>query len=169
MTSPKNKMLILIVAVLLLSNLVLLGFMFFGKGKQKRNSERGKSFSEYFEKQLGFTPEQSAKFQQLRNQHFEKIRPFLREVRQAKDSLFSIMRQPEVPDSVLEKAAENLAQKEKAQEIQSFRHFRQVRELCTDEQKPKFDSLISKLINKTFARPSGHRGSQNGTRQGSDK
>ncbi|HVT84804.1 MAG TPA: periplasmic heavy metal sensor [Chitinophagaceae bacterium] len=156
MTSPRSKILVLIIVVLLISNIALLGFMFFGKKGERKQPERGKSFSDYFEKQLGFTPEQSAKFHQLRDQHFENIRPLLKEVRKAKDSLFSIMRLPEVPDSVLEKAAEDLAQKEKAQELQSFRHFRKVRELCTDEQKPKFDTLISRIINRSFARPSGH-------------
>ncbi|HWC52851.1 MAG TPA: Spy/CpxP family protein refolding chaperone [Chitinophagaceae bacterium] len=144
----------------MISNIALLGFMFFGKKDDRKSSERGKSFSDYFEKQLGFTPEQSAQFHQLRDKHFENIRPILKEVRKAKDSLFSIMRLPEIPDSLLENAAENLAQKEKAQELQSFRHFRKVRDLCTEEQKPKFDTLISKIINRSFARPSGHKNSQ---------
>ena len=168
MTSPRSKILILIIVALLISNIALLGFMFLGKKGNHKPQERGKSFSDYFEKQLGFTPEQSAKFQQLRDQHFENIRPLLKEVRKAKDSLFSIMRLPEIPDSVLEKAAETLAQKEKAQELQSFRHFRKVRELCTDEQKPKFDTLITKMINRSFARPPGHMNSQGSNKDSAD-
>ena len=160
MTSPKNKILVLIIVVLLISNVALLGFMFFWKKENKKSQDRGKSFSEYFEKQLGFTPEQSVKFVQLRDQHFENLRPLLLEVRKAKDSLFSIMRHPSIADSVLEKAAENLAQKEKAQELQSFRHFRKVRELCTDDQKPKFDTLLSKIINRSYSRPSNRKTSQ---------
>ena len=158
MTSPRSKILVLIIVALLISNIALLGFMFFGKKGNPKPPERGKSFSDYFEKQLGFTPEQSAKFQQLRDQHFENLKPILKEVRNAKDSLFSIMRLPDVPDSILENAAENLAQKEKALELQSFRHFRKVRELCTDEQKPKFDSLISRIINRSFGRSPGRQG-----------
>jgi protein CpxP len=168
MTSPRSKILVLIIIVLLISNLALLGFIFFGKKGDKRPSERGKSFSDYFEKQLGFTPEQTAKFQQLRDQHFDNLRPILKEVRKAKDSLYSIMRLPEVPDSILEKAAENLAQKEKAQELQSFRHFRKVRDLCTDEQKPKFDSLISRIINRSFGRQSGRPGQQGSKKDSAD-
>lgn len=158
MTSPRSKILVLIIIALLVSNLTLLGFMFFGKKSGKKPPERGKSFSDFFEKRIGFTPEQSAKFHQLRDQHLENLKPFLKEVRKAKDSLFKIMRMPQIPDSILEKAADNLAQKEKAQELQSFNHFRQVRELCTDEQKPRFDSLISIIINRSFARPPGHQG-----------
>ncbi|MCC7401922.1 MAG: periplasmic heavy metal sensor [Chitinophagaceae bacterium] len=155
-----NKVYILIIAVLLISNGVLLGFMFLGKKGNGKPFERGKSFTDYFEKQLGFTPEQSVQFRQLRDQHFESLRPILREVRNAKDSLFSIMRLSNAPDSVIDKAAENLAQKEKAQELQSFKHFKRVRELCTDEQKPKFDSLISRIINRSYSRPPGQQGPQ---------
>lgn len=154
MRSPKNKILVIIIVALLISNLVLLGFMFFGKKGDKKPGERGKSFSEYFEKQLGFTPDQSAKFEQLRDQHFENLKPLLKEVRIAKDSLFSLMRLPQVSDSALDNAAQNLAEKEKAQELQSFRHFRNVRDLCTEEQKSKFDTLISRMINRTFSRSS---------------
>ena len=161
MTSPRNKILLLIIASLLVSNLTLLGFMIFGKEPEKKSSERGKPVSDFFEKQLGFTPEQTTKFHQLRDEHFEKLRPFLKDVRTAKDSMFSLMRRPDLPDSILEKAANNLAQKEKIQELQSFRHFRQVRELCTEEQKIKFDTLMSKMINRSFGRPQGHSGQKN--------
>lgn len=161
MSSSRSKILILIIIVLLISNFVLLGFMFFGKKSEKKTSERGKSFSDYFEKQLGFTPEQSSKFEQLRDLHFENLRPLLKDVRKAKDSLFSLMRLPNIPDSALDFAAQNLAQKEKAQELQSFRHFKSVRDLCTEQQKPQFDTLISKMINRSFGRPSTQKKSLN--------
>ena len=158
MTSPRNKVFILIISVLLISNLTLVAFMVFGKklgGKSPKS--RGEAFSNYFKKELNFSEEQAAKFQQLMTMHFEKLKPIMGEVRTAKDSMFSLMRQPAVPpDSVLQNAAEQIAQKQKFQELQSFNHFRQVRELCTDEQKPKFDSLISKMINRSFGRFPDH-------------
>lgn len=158
MSSPRSKILILIIIVLLISNIGLLGLMYFGKKDDRKPPERGKSFSDFIEKQLNFSPEQSTKFHQLRDTHFENFKPILKEVRKAKDSLFSFMRLPDVPDSAVERAAENLAQKEKAQELYSYNHFKKVRELCTDEQKPKFDSLIIKMINRTTGRMPGHFG-----------
>ena len=152
MTSPRNKILVLIIAALLISNLTSLGFLIWRKDCVKKPAERGKSFSDYFEKQLGFTAEQVEKFHRLRDEHFENIRPYLKDVRTAKDSLFSLMRRPDVPDSVVEKAADNLAQKEKAQELQAFGHFKKVRDLCNEEQKIKYDTLINKMINRSFGR-----------------
>ena len=154
MTSPRNKVFILIITVLLISNLALVAFMVFGrKSGGKHPKSRGEAFSNYFKKELNFSEEQAAKFQQLVTGHFEKLRPIMGEVRKAKNSLFIMMNQSETPpDSVLQRAAENIAQKQMLQELQSFNHFRQVRELCNDEQKPKFDSLISKMINRSSGR-----------------
>lgn len=167
--SSRNKILVLIIAALLISNLTVLGFLLWGKNCDRKPSERGKSFSDYFEKQLEFTPEQVTKFHQLRDAHFENIRPYLKDVRAAKDSLFSLMRIPNVSDSAVEKAANDLAQKEKAQELQGFRHFRSVRELCTNEQKIKFDSLMNKIINRSFGRVQNHTTSKEGANKKSDE
>ena len=169
MTSSRNKIVVLIIAALLISNLTLLGFMVLGKKEERKPPERGKSFSDFFEKQLGFTPEQVTKFHQLRDEHLENIRPFLRDVRAAKDSLFSLMCRSDVPDSVLEKAADELAQKEKAQELLSFRHFKKVRELCNEEQKIKYDSLINKMINRSFGRGQNHSASKGEMNKKTDK
>ena len=152
MTSSRNKVLMLIISVLLISNLALVAFMIFGrKHGGKSQKSRGEAFSNYFKKELNFSEEQSAKFQEMMTGHFEKLKPIMGEVRKAKDSMFSLMRQLAMPaDSILQKAAENIAQKQKLQELQSFNHFRQVRDLCNEEQRSKFDSLISKMINRSF-------------------
>ena len=169
MTSSRNKIVVLIIAALLISNLTLLGFMVLGKKEERKPPEREKSFSDFFEKQLGFTPEQVTKFHQLRDEHLENIRPFLRDVRAAKDSLFSLMCRSDVPDLVLEKAADELAQKEKVKELLSFRHFKKVRELCNEEQKIKYDSLIYKMINRSFGRGQNHSASKGEMNKKADK
>jgi hypothetical protein len=101
----------------------------------------------------------------MMTEHIERMRPIMMEVRKAKDSMFSYMRQPVTPsDSVLQILADNIAQKQKMQELQSFSHFRQVRELCTEEQKPRFDSVIRKMINRSFGRGPDH-GKKNGEKK----
>jgi protein CpxP len=154
MTSSRNKLLLLIITVLVISNLALAAFLVFGKKCGPKHMRQGReAFSNFIKKELNFSEEQSGKFQQLTTEHFEKMRPIMQDIRQAKDSFFSLMRQPDVPsDSVLLAGADQIAQKQKFQELQSFRHFRQVRELCNDEQKPKFDTLIKKMINRSFSR-----------------
>src|ERR1051325_3235733 len=140
MTSSRSKGLFLIIIVLLISNLALVAYLVFGRSQGRKPPPPREDFSNYVKKELNFSDEQAAKFQQLITVHFEKLKPIMAEVRKAKDSMFNLMRKPAMPsDSVLQKAAENIAQKQKLQELQSFNHFRQVRELCNDEQKPKFD------------------------------
>jgi protein CpxP len=154
MTSPRNKFLILIITVLVISNLALAGYLIFGRSYKHKPPRSGRdAFSEYMKKELNFSEEQAEKFKQLTSEHFEKMRPILQDIRQAKDSFFSLMRLPEMPsDSLLMASAEKIAAKQKYQELQSFRHFRQVRALCNDEQKLKFDTLIKKMINRSFSR-----------------
>lgn len=169
MISSKNKGLILIIAVLLISNLALVGYLVFSKQKDPKNTrsggDRGKAFSEYIIKEVNFSDDQAASFKQMMTDHFEKMRPIMLEVRKAKDSMFGYMRQPAPPaDSVLQKLADNIAEKQKLQELQSFNHFRQVRDLCTEEQKPKFDSVIRKMINRSFGR-GPDRGKKNGDKK----
>ena len=168
MTSPRNKVLVLIISVLLISNLALVAYLVFGKQKDpkgNRGGDRGKAFSDYIIKEVNFSEDQAATFKQMMTEHFEKLRPLMGEVRKAKDSFFTLMQQPQIPpDSVLQKAAENIAQKQKLQELQSFNHFRKVRELCNEEQKPKFDSVIKKMINRSFGR-GPDRGKKEGERK----
>jgi hypothetical protein len=166
MISSRNKGLLLIILVLLLSNLALVGYLVFGKQERKpkrtEGQNRGEVFLNYVIKEVNFSDEQAAKFKQMMTDHIERMRPIMMEVRKAKDSMFSYMRQPTAPsDSVLQTLADNIAQKQKFQELQSFNHFRQVRELCTEEQKPKFDTVIRKMINRSFGRGQD-RGKRNG-------
>jgi hypothetical protein len=154
--------------VLLLSNLALVGYLVFGKQSARKPSQRqsrGEAFSNYVIKEVNFSEEQAATFKQMMTEHIERMRPIMMEVRKAKDGMFSYMRQPVTPsDSVLQILADNIAQKQKMQELQSFSHFRQVRELCTEEQKPRFDSVIRKMINRSFGRGPDH-GKKNGEKK----
>jgi hypothetical protein len=146
--------------VLLFSNLALVGYLVFGKQSGRKPSQRqprGEVFSNYVIKEVNFSEEQAVTFKQMMTEHIDRMRPIMMEVRKAKDSMFGYMRQSGAPsDSVLQKLADNIAQKQKMQELQSFSHFRQVRELCTEEQKPRFDSVIRKMINRSFGRGPDH-------------
>ena len=69
-------------------------------------------------------------------------------MRKAKDSLFRLLSYPGTPDSVLNKAGEVIAQRQKELDIETFNHFRRVRTLCTPDQLPQYDSLVIRLIRK---------------------
>ncbi|MCK7556416.1 hypothetical protein MKQ70_15890 [Chitinophaga sedimenti] len=69
-------------------------------------------------------------------------------MRAAKDSFYQQLYRDAVPDSVVSSYGDSIALKQKSIDMQVFRHFQQVRGLCTDEQRPRFDSLVNQVIRK---------------------
>jgi hypothetical protein len=70
------------------------------------------------------------------------------EMRKAKDSLFRLLSNPGVSDSIINKASDAIAQNQKALDLQTFNHFKKVRALCTPDQQSKYDSLVLRMFRK---------------------
>ena len=86
------------------------------------------------QKEVGFNEEQTAKYKELKDKQRERIRPMYDNMRKAKDSLFRLLSYPDTPDSVVNKAADVIAQQQKELDIETFNHFKRVRTLCTPGQ-----------------------------------
>jgi competence protein ComGC len=149
MAIAKNKVLLIIVGVLLLVNLVVLLLFLNMKQQGNRFRDRGRQgMTEILEKKAGFSKQQLQAYQGLREQHLKKIKPLLADMRNARDSFYKLLYRPDVTDSLLSNAADTIAVRQKAIDLQTFRHFQQVRNLCDDSQRPKVDSLIRQLMNR---------------------
>ena len=143
----QNRFLVMLVAILLLANLALLLFFVVLK-KEPRKDEPRRPVSDFVQKELGFNTEQAAKFQQLRDQHKEAVRPLIDEMQKLKDSLYTFLRKPETPDSTITSLANKIGEKQKEFELMIFHHFQQVRLICDSSQLPRFDTLVHRMINK---------------------
>jgi len=142
----QNKFLVLLVAALLIANLALMLYFFVF-----RNNDEGKNkprVSDYVQKELGFTPDQATRFQQLRDEHREAINPVIDEMKQAKDNLYNLLQRPNVDDSIAAIMAKKVGEKQEQWELMIFHHFQKVRALCDSSQLPKFDSLVHRMINR---------------------
>ena len=149
MSNPRNRNLLIIIAVLLLTNIAVLVY-FLGSKKpvtQHGEKERG-SITEMLQKEVGFNDEQTAQYKQLKEKQRELIRPMYDDMRKAKDSLFRLLSYPDTSDSLLNKVSDAIAQKQKALDLQTFNHFKKVRALCTPEQQPKYDSMVLRMFSK---------------------
>lgn len=152
MAIAKNKVLLIIVGVLLVVNLAVLLLFVNMKQQERPGRNRGRQgMIEVLEKKAGFSKEQLQSYQELREQHWKKLKPLLADMRNARDSFYKLLYVPEVPDSALLRAANVIGQRQKAIDLQTFRHFQQVRNLCDDTQRPKLDSLIHQFMSKTGA------------------
>jgi len=157
MSNPRNRNLLIIIGVLLLTNIAVLVY-FLGQKKSTKpvtsHSEKDKNgIAEMLQKEVGFNDEQTAQYKQLKEKQRETIKPMYDDMRKAKDSLFRLLSYPETNDSLLNKMADAIAQKQKALDLQTFNHFKRVRTLCTPEQQPKYDSMVLRMFRKMGKTP----------------
>lgn len=152
MSRPGNKNLLIIIAVLLLTNIGVLAYFLWYKNpsdKQEQHDNRNSNgIADQLQKEVGFTPEQIAQYKQMKDKQRETIRPMYDEMRKAKDSLFRLLKDSIIYDSVTSKAADQIAERQKMLDMQTFTYFRKVRTICTPEQLPKYDSLIQNMFSK---------------------
>lgn len=144
----QNRFLVLLVAILLLANLALLLWFFVIRDKGHGKKEPQRPVSDWVQQKLGFSKEQAAKFQELRDQHKEAVKPVIDEMQKLKDSLYNLLQKPGVPDSTINGLAEKIGKKQQQWELMIFHHFEQVRAICDSSQLPKFDTLVHRMINR---------------------
>ena len=158
MSNPRNRNLLIIIGVLLLTNIAVLVY-FLGQKKpgntetSHSGKDKGSGISEMLQKEVGFNDEQTAQYKQLKEKQKETIRPMYDDMRKANDSLFRLLSYPETNDSLLNRITDAIAQKQKALDLQTFNHFKKVRTLCTPEQQPKYDSMVLRMFRKMGKTP----------------
>jgi len=64
-----------------------------------------------------------------------------------KENLFQLLKTDQIVDSVKNNAALKVSLSIQSLDILTFDHFKKVRALCTEEQKPEFNQLIQKMVN----------------------
>ena len=151
-----NKVLLFIVAILLLANIAMLTYFVWRKDPVSNKVESIKQRSPmmvFLESQVGFNEQQIVEFQKLRQEHKKRLRPLFEDIRQTKIRFYQLLNDPQASDSILEQNAAAIGVKQKALDLQAFQNFREIRALCTQEQKPLYDSLVPSIINKMWFSP----------------
>jgi Spy/CpxP family protein refolding chaperone len=154
-TFARNKILSLLLLFLLLTNIGMLLFFVYTKPEpQAKKNDKGKDSEmlQLLEKQVGFSPEQLAQYKSLKEEHWGNMKPYFGEMRTAKDNFFKLLTTA-VPDSVINAAADTIAAKQKKIDLHSFRYFQRLRNVCTPQQQPAFDSVVSQVIKKMSGGP----------------
>lgn len=153
-----NKGLLFLVVVLLLSNICLLAYFLVWKKPEQMGPQRGNfSVVEHMKKEIGFNDEQSTQFRQLLEQNRDSMKRYSEQVKLAKSALYKLLQDPKASDSAVTAAGNKLALQQEAMELVMFRHFQRVRKLCTDSQVVKFDTMVTRMSNRS---PWSRRGNQ---------
>ncbi len=149
MNNSKNKILIIAVIILLLTNAVML-FFFLNKGEGKRGPRNGREAAmiEFLKNDIGFNDQQMQQYDTLSKQHREKIRATFDEMRSNKEQQLKELGAAGFSDSAIAIVVNNAAEKQKIVEQGMLQHFAEIRKLCTDAQRPKFDSLFYKVMSR---------------------
>jgi periplasmic protein CpxP/Spy len=146
----RSKIFLAIIAILLIINIVLIGF-FLQKKAQDKQGERPdrKAFTANFlQKEIGFNPVQLSKYDTLSNLHRQKISGLFENIRNNKTRQFKELVTLDFTDSAINMVAGQSAAAQKIIDMTMFNHIKSIRMLCTREQLPKFDSLFVKVLNR---------------------
>ncbi|HEU5366544.1 MAG TPA: hypothetical protein VFU62_13485 [Hanamia sp.] len=153
--TTKTKSLVTIIIFLLITNIAMLVFFILLSkpvDKRQRNRETNGMYTS-LQNEVGFSKDQLDKYQLLRKEQMEKVKPLFNEVRNAKKDFYGLVYSSNVPDSLIKTDADSIAQKQKTLDMQMFTYFKNIRNLCTPEQTEKFDSVIKKVVVRMVSRP----------------
>ena len=147
----KNKVLLTIIAILLLANIGILVF-FLGQNPARASSEASesihRSFSDFLRQDVGFSEEQVKEFQSLKKEHKSIVKPLFEDLRVTKEEFYNRIHDTTLTGTRIDSAARPIGDKQMLIDAQTFRHFRNLRRLCTAEQKHKFDSLFPEMVKR---------------------
>lgn len=159
MSNP--KVLLALVIALLAMNLALLWYTFGGGNNRGRSGRNGFSLERYMQKEVGFDTTQVAAFKDLLGKNRDSMKIYGERIKHAKTDLYKLMRQENVTDLMVDSAVSILAQEQKAMDLMMYHHFEQVRKICNATQLAKFDSMVTRMSNRTrwFRRSSNNQDS----------
>lgn len=146
MKGSTNKILVIAVVLLLATNIALVAFMMTGKNKRNEKTTGRKSNSDMMAKELNMTEEQKKNHKLSKEEHLKKIKPLFDSIRLTKVALYSLLKDPTVSDSTINAYCEQIGAQQTAIEKLTFAHFKRKRNLFTEEQQPKYDSFVLKMM-----------------------
>ena len=146
----KNILLYVLLAFLIIVNGIFI-FLFLA-GPPKNDNRKGPG--DFIMKRLEFNDQQIVKFHKLSEEFENKREVNSIEIKSLKDQLFDKISDEVVTDAVIDSITNLIGKKEQAKDLLVFNHFKEMRALCNDTQKIKFDKIIKEALHKG-ARPNG--------------
>jgi hypothetical protein len=166
---PRQRWLLVLVAILLLTNIATLSIYWIKKpnhvdGPGRDNGNREKRMGQFLVDQMKFDDTQAAAYWKLRDSMIASQRQVVDSMRNAKKSFFDLLNQPGATDSALIARSNEIAELQKRLDLATFRHFKNVRAICRPDQLEKFDTVIKEIVNRMT--PFRRMGKQDSTERG---
>ncbi|WP_205513646.1 periplasmic heavy metal sensor [Longitalea arenae] len=149
MRPPRQKWLLVLVAILLLTNIATLSIYWIKKPNRDEGRDAGKKrMGQFMVDQMRFDAAQEAAYWKLRDSVMAIQKPVMDSMRAAKKNFFDLLNQPNPSDSVLVQRSNEIAELQKKLDIVTFHHFQKVRAICRPDQLQKFDTVIKEIVNR---------------------
>ena len=164
-----NKILLMIIGTLLIVNIGLLYYGVWGhrRGSHEKSINMRDRMKMKLEKEVGFSKDQLAKYDEMRTKNRDSLEPLFEELHIAKENFFSLMYLSDAPDSVINLYSDRVCGKQQAIDLKIIKHFRSLKALATEEQKPKMDSFLQSITQRMAG--GGRRGPGPDKDKGKDK
>ena len=149
-TQPRNKILVIIIAILLIANIATLSFFLMNKKDNPRQGRQDKKaiISNYLKNNVGFTAEQLGKYDTMSRTHRAAMRARFDDMSSGRENIFRELAAQEFNDTALGNAATAITAQQLLFETMMLHHLKDIRSICTAAQKPLFDSGFYKIISK---------------------
>jgi len=154
----KNLPLYILLIFLVIVNSIFL-YNYLGSGEKDATSKPERP-GDFLVKELGFDETQQEQFTALGKKHHHRMEGLSEDIRGLKDDMFKGLSDEALMEVNIDSIAILIGEKEAAKDLEIFRHFKQVQNLCNDEQKGKF----SKIIEDALRRAGGNQGPPRGER-----
>ena len=138
-----TKIILVALAGLVISNLILLGFIIKGKSHRHKHDSHGPR--EAVIRQLNFDDQQIKKYDEFIEKHQSEIRPLHDSLMSMKKTLYGLLKTNPTgnPDSIVQQ----MISFQKQIEIAHYHHFSDVKALCRPEQLNEFEKLTDEMSN----------------------
>ena len=147
---PKSKVLVIIIGILLIANIVMLGFFIAGGDHNQKRERSGKNsyVGEYLEKEVGFNAEQLDRYDSLSKRHQHEMKANFTELSLKRKKIFEALAVASFNDSAINSAANAMHDRPAILELSMLRHLKEIRDICSQEQLRRFDTGFYKIFGK---------------------
>jgi periplasmic protein CpxP/Spy len=153
----KNKILISSIVVLAALNIATLATLWWFAGRQNDLPQiagrSGLRAHEFLVRELRLTDEQQLRYKQMREEHAATTRQLLEQLRNQKKDFFELVRNNNLDEAEIVRKSNAIAQLQSEIDRATLHHFQQIRMMCTEHQRLKFDSVMNEVLRMLGAPP----------------
>ena len=146
----KNKIPVIVIGFLLITNIAMLVLFFQLKNEPgKRNyTDRETYISNYLKNEVGFSESQALQYDSLGKKHKQEIRQLFETLSLTRKSILKDLAAESFSDSAINITAQKIAAQQNIFEKKMIEHLKDIRSICTDEQRERFDTGFYKIVGK---------------------